>query len=127
MDRADKYRIDVKVKTTYVENQSDPGSDRYVFAYTITIHNLGTVPARLLTRHWIITDGHNAVQEVQGDGVVGEQPYLPPGGTFKYTSGAIIPTPVGMMEGSYTMRADDGTEFRAEIPVFTLSTPRTLH
>lgn len=127
MDQAHKYRIDVKVKTTYVETQSDPGLDRYVFAYTITIHNLGTVPARLLTRHWIITDAYDKVQEVQGDGVVGEQPYLPPGGKFKYTSGTVIQTPVGMMEGSYQMRADDGTEFEAEIPVFTLSTPRTLH
>ena len=127
MDQVDKYRIEVSVKTTYVETQSDPELDRYVFAYTITIHNVGTVPAQLLTRHWVITDAHNKVQEVQGDGVVGEQPYLPPGGTFKYTSGTVIQTPVGMMEGRYQMRADDGTEFEAEIPLFTLSTPRTLH
>ena len=127
MPQSEKYRIDVDVETTYVETQSDPGTDRYVFAYTITIHNVGTVPARLLTRHWIITDANEKVQEVQGEGVVGEQPYLTPGGTFKYTSGTVIGTPVGTMGGSYQMRADDGTEFEAEIPVFTLSTPRTLH
>lgn len=127
MPQTDKYKIDVDVKTTYVETQSDPGIDRYVFAYTVTIHNVGTVPARLLTRHWIITDANEKVQEVQGEGVVGEQPYLPPGGTFKYTSGTVIGTPVGTMGGSYQMRADDGTEFEAEIPVFTLSTPQTLH
>ena len=127
MLQTEKYRIDVKVKTTYVETQSDPGLDRYVFAYTVTIHNVGTVPARLLTRHWVITDANEKVQEVQGDGVVGEQPYLPPGGTFQYTSGTVIGTPVGTMGGSYQMRADDGTEFEAEIPVFTLSTPQTLH
>ncbi len=125
--RPDKYRIDVKVKTAYVDSQSDPKTDRYVFAYTVTIHNLGSASARLLARHWIITDARNQVQEVKGDGVVGEQPYLPPGGTFEYTSGTVIPTPVGMMGGSYIMQADDGTEFKAEIPVFTLSTPRTLH
>lgn len=127
MSQADKYRIDVKVKTTYVETQSEPRLDRYVFAYTITIHNIGTVAARLLTRHWLITDAHDKVQEVQGDGVVGEQPHLRPGGKFEYTSGTVIGTPVGTMEGSYQMRADDGTEFEADIPVFTLSTPQTLH
>ena len=127
MVQSDKYRIDVSVKTAYIEKQSDPALDRYVFAYTVTIQNVGTIPARLLTRHWVITDADNKVQEVQGEGVVGEQPYLPPGGTFKYTSGTVIPTPVGVMGGSYQMRADDGTEFEAEIPVFTLSTPRTLH
>lgn len=127
MESTDKYRINVRVKSVYVETQSDPGLERYVFAYTVTIQNVGSVPARLLTRHWIITDADNQVQEVQGDGVVGEQPYLLPGGKFKYTSGTIIKTPVGVMEGSYKMRADDGTEFAAQIPVFTLATPRTLH
>lgn len=127
MPQTDKYKIDVDVKTTFIETQSDPGIDRYVFAYTVTIHNVGTVSARLLTRHWIITDANEKVQEVQGEGVVGEQPHLPPGGTFRYTSGTVIETPVGTMGGSYRMRADDGTEFEAEIPVFTLSTPQTLH
>lgn len=127
MRQHDKYHIDVKVETTYVETQSDPDLNRYVFAYTVTLHNTGTESAQLLTRHWIITDAHEKVQEVQGDGVVGEQPHLQPGGSYQYTSGTVIGTPVGMMGGSYQMRADDGTEFEAEIPTFTLSTPRTLH
>lgn len=122
-----KYRIDVSVRTAYLEEQSTPDSDRYVFAYTITIANSGTVPARLLTRHWIITDANEKVQEVRGEGVVGQQPYLAPGMTFEYTSGAILETPVGTMRGSYRMLADDGASFDAEIPVFTLSMPRTLH
>lgn len=122
-----KYRIDVSVRTAYLEEQSTPDSDRYVFAYTITIANSGTVPARLLTRHWIITDANEKVQEVSGEGVVGQQPYLAPGMTFEYTSGAILETPVGTMRGSYRMLADDGASFDAEIPVFTLSMPRTLH
>ena len=123
----DKYRIDVRVETAYVDKQSDPGLNRYVFAYTVTIRNAGSVSARLLTRHWIITDADERVQEVQGDGVVGEQPYLSPGGTYQYTSGTVIGTPRGMMGGSYQMRADDGTEFEAEIPAFTLAAPMTLH
>lgn len=127
MQHGEKYSIDVRVETTYIENQSDPELDRYVFAYTITIENTGTVSAQLLTRHWIITDAHEKVQEVQGEGVVGEQPHLEPGGSFRYTSGTVIGTPVGTMGGSYQMRADDGTEFDAEIPLFTLSTPRVLH
>lgn len=123
----EKYRIDVQVESTYVETQSDPGLSRYVFAYTVTIQNKGSVPAQLLTRHWIITDAHDKVQEVQGEGVVGEQPNLQPGESYRYTSGTVIGTPVGTMGGSYQMRAEDGTEFEAEIPEFTLSTPRTLH
>ncbi|MFQ5993462.1 MAG: Co2+/Mg2+ efflux protein ApaG [Acidiferrobacterales bacterium] len=127
MNESMKYRIDVSVRTAYLEEQSTPDSDRYVFAYTITIANSGTVPARLLTRHWIITDANEKVQEVRGEGVVGQQPYLAPGMTFEYTSGAILETPVGTMRGSYRMLADDGASFDAEIPVFTLSMPRTLH
>lgn len=123
----DRYEFDVQVKTAYVEAQSDPGANRYVFAYTITIRNTGTVAAQLLTRHWLITDANSQVQEVRGDGVVGEQPHLPPGASFQYTSGAVIETPVGTMEGSYQIRADDGTEFSAPVPVFTLCVPRTLH
>ncbi|MDH3639072.1 MAG: Co2+/Mg2+ efflux protein ApaG [Gammaproteobacteria bacterium] len=123
----EKYRIDVKVKTAFVEAQSDPLADRYVFAYTITITNVGTVAAQLVTRHWIITDANDKVQEVQGEGVVGEQPHLVPGTSFQYTSGAVLETPVGTMGGSYQMIAEDGTEFDAEIPGFTLSVPRTLH
>lgn len=127
MESPDKYRIDVRVETAYVDKQSDPGLNRYVFAYTVTIRNSGSISARLLTRHWIITDADEKIQEVQGDGVVGEQPYLSPGGTYKYTSGTVIGTPLGMMGGSYQMRADDGTEFEAEIPAFTLAAPMTLH
>ena len=123
----DKYRIDISVKTAFLADQSAPETNRYVFAYTITIANVGSVPARLLTRHWIITDANNKVREVRGEGVVGEQPYLAPGMSFEYTSGAIIETPVGTMRGSYQMVADDGAAFDAPIPEFTLSMPRTLH
>jgi ApaG protein len=123
----DKHSIEVTVKTTYVPAQSAPDSNRYVFAYTVTITNAGDLPARLLTRHWIITDANQKIQEVRGEGVVGEQPYLVPGMTFEYTSGTILETPVGVMRGSYQMEADDGTRFDAEIPAFTLSVPRTLH
>ncbi|HHO69036.1 MAG TPA: Co2+/Mg2+ efflux protein ApaG [Gammaproteobacteria bacterium] len=124
---SDTYNIEVQVETQYVEEQSLPDQDRYVFAYTITISNRGNIPARLLTRHWIITDANNKVQEVKGEGVVGEQPHLQPGEQFRYTSGTIIETPVGSMRGSYQMIADDGVEFDAQIPPFTLSIPRTLH
>ncbi len=127
MAESSKYRIDVSVKTAYLADQSAPEMQRYVFAYTITIANIGTVPARLLTRHWIITDANNKVQEVRGEGVVGQQPYLEPGMRFEYTSGAILETPVGTMHGSYQMVADDGAAFDAPIPQFTLSMPRTLH
>jgi len=122
-----KHNIQVDVQTFYVEEQSDPVDERYVFAYTITILNQGTVSARLLTRHWIITDSNGHIEEVRGDGVVGEQPYLRPGEGFRYTSGAILKTPVGSMQGSYQMIADDGSAFDADIPVFTLAIPRTLH
>lgn len=126
---ADKsvYNIKVAAKSFYLEEQSVPEQDRYVFAYTITIRNEGSVPAKLLTRHWIITDSNGKVEEVRGEGVVGEQPYLRPGEGFQYTSGAVIETPVGSMRGSYQMQADDGMGFDADIPAFTLSVPRTLH
>jgi ApaG protein len=121
------YSIQVEVETQYVEEQSLPDQDHYVFAYTITIYNSGSVPARLLNRHWIITDANNRIQEVKGEGVVGDQPHLKPGEQYRYTSGTMLETPVGTMRGSYQMRADDGVEFDAEIPSFTLSMPRTLH
>ncbi len=123
----DSYKIQVEVETLYVEEQSLPDQDHYVFAYTITIYNDGSVPARLLNRHWVITDANNKVQEVKGEGVVGEQPYLKPGEHYRYTSGTMLETPVGTMSGSYQMIADDGVEFDASIPAFTLSMPRTLH
>jgi ApaG protein len=122
-----RHRIHVSASTQYLSNQSQPDHGRYVFAYTITISNTGTVPARLLTRHWIITDANDKVQEVGGEGVVGQQPYLAPGMSFEYTSGAMIETPVGIMRGSYQMIDDDGSTFSTEIPQFTLSVPRTLH
>lgn len=127
MDQKQAHNIKVAAQSFYIEEQSDPEQDRYVFAYTITIRNEGSVPAKLLTRHWIITDSNGQVEEVRGDGVVGEQPYLRPGEGFQYTSGAVLKTPVGSMKGSYQMLADDGITFDAEIPAFTLSVPRTLH
>jgi ApaG protein len=121
------YKIDIEVETHYIEEQSLPDEERYVFAYTITIRNSGTIPAKLLNRHWVITDGNGKTQEVRGEGVVGEQPHIGPGDYFRYTSGTLLDTPVGTMQGSYSMIADDGNEFEAIIPVFTLSTPHTLH
>ena len=127
MAEGKKYHISVSVNTTYLEDQSDPTSDRYVFAYTVTIANAGNVAAQLISRHWIITDAENVAQEVKGLGVVGEQPLLRPGESFEYTSGTAMATPVGTMRGSYQMVAEDGNKFDAEIPVFTLSMPRVLH
>jgi ApaG protein len=106
---------------------SEPEEDRFVFAYTITLINRGTISAQLLSRHWIITDSDSQIEEVRGEGVVGEQPVLKPGEGFRYTSGAVIETPVGTMHGTYQMVAEDGKEFDAEIPRFVLSAPRTLH
>ena len=111
----------------YIPEQSSEEQDRYVFAYTITITNTGSIPAQLISRHWVITDASNSVQEVRGLGVVGEQPLLKPGESFEYTSGSAIATPVGMMKGSYQMVAEDGTKFDAQIAEFTLSMPRILH
>lgn len=122
-----RYHIDVSVKTNYIDEQSDPDADRYVFSYTVTIANDGDVAAKLLSRHWYITNANNEVQEVVGEGVVGEQPYLRPGEHFQYTSGTILETPVGSMHGSYQMVADDGTTFDAEIPPFGLSLPNLLN
>lgn len=119
--------IEVDVETLYVNSESDPDSNRYVFAYTVTIRNVGANPARLLTRHWVIRDANGRVQEVQGEGVVGEQPHLKPGEGFQYTSGTMLETSMGTMGGSYMLVADDGTEFSAPIADFLLSTPRTLH
>ena len=127
MNEDDRHQIRVSVRSQYIPEQSQPDGQRYAFAYTITITNEGTIPAKLLRRHWVITDAAEKVQEVRGDGVVGQQPYLMPGVSFEYTSGTILETPVGTMQGSYEMLADDGTVFDAEIPVFTLSAPRTLH
>jgi ApaG protein len=127
-DEIDKrYRIDVKAATHYLPEQSDPNGDRYTFAYTITIRNGGAIPAKLLNRHWIVTDANGQTQEVRGAGVVGEQPHLRPGETFEYTSGTQIATPLGSMHGSYGMLADDGTRFEAVIPPFSLGDRSGLH
>ena len=124
---SDKYHFLVDAQPQYLPEQSDEQASRYVFSYTITIRNTGSVTARLISRHWFITDSNNDVQEVRGLGVIGEQPSLAPGESFEYTSGAAIPTPVGTMRGSYQMLAADGTRFDATIPEFTLSVPRILH
>jgi len=121
------HRISVEAKVSYIEQQSDPANHRYVFAYTMTITNTGTVAARLISRHWIITDSNDQVQEVKGEGVIGEQPLLQPKQSFQYTSGTAIATPVGTMRGSYQMLGEDGVQFDAAIPGFTLAVPRTLH
>ncbi len=127
MSNEDRYALTIQVATAYIEAQSDPNQDRYVFAYTIHMQNTGTVAAQLLSRHWIITDANSKEQHVRGAGVVGETPYLQPGQSYEYTSGTLLPTPVGTMHGSYRMLADDGEYFDAPIPVFTLSIPRVLH
>lgn len=127
MDPDKRYEITVTTRTEYVPEQSDEVQGRYVFAYTITIRNTGSVAARLVSRHWIITDANSHVHEVRGPGVVGETPLLQPSETYEYTSGAAILTPVGTMKGSYQMEAVDGTSFEATIPEFVLSMPRVLH
>ena len=121
------YAISVDVQPAYIAEQSDPMNNQYVFAYTVTIKNTGNIPAKLLTRHWIITDGDGETQEVKGDGVVGENPHLKPGENFRYTSGTMMKTPIGTMHGSYQMIADDGVSFDAEIPSFSLNVPKMLH
>ena len=123
----DRHRIKIDVVTEYIEGQSDPDEHRYAFAYTVTIVNEGAVSAKLISRHWIITDSDGKVQEVRGPGVVGEQPLIEPGQGFRYSSGAIIETPVGTMQGSYQMRAEDGFEFDAPIAAFRLAKPGMLH
>jgi len=119
--------IQVNTRPQYLPEQSDPESQRYVFAYTITIENTGSIPAQLISRHWIITDGDGSIQEVRGLGVVGEQPLLQPGERFQYTSGCVLASPVGSMRGSYQLVTPDGRQFEAEIPEFTLAIPRVLH
>lgn len=127
MTRPNPALIKVDVATRFLDEQSAPDDYRYVFAYTIRIHNAGPVSAQLVARHWLITDANGKVQEVRGEGVVGEQPLLRPGDEFQYTSGAVLETSVGTMQGSYEMRSADGAHFEAPIAPFTLSVPRTLH
>lgn len=121
------YELTVTVRTQYLENESDPERSRYVFAYAITIKNTGQVAAQLISRHWVITDANNHVEEVRGLGVVGHQPLLRPGEQFEYTSGAALKTPQGSMRGEYFCVAEDGEQFEAKIAEFVLSLPRTLH
>ena len=127
LKETDDNHIKVNVKTRYIAEQSSPEDERFVFSYNVTLYNAGSAAAKLMTRHWIITDANGNVQEIHGEGVVGEKPYLRPGESFEYTSGTVLETPVGSMQGSYQMVTDDGRPFDAEIPAFTLALPNTLH
>jgi ApaG protein len=122
-----RYKVDVSVVTRFLPEQSQPDENRFAFAYTVTIHNNGELPAKLLTRHWVITDGDGHVQEVRGAGVVGQQPLIDPGASHTYTSGTVMATRVGSMQGSYQMVADDGKRFDAIIAPFRLAVPGSLH
>ncbi len=123
----DSPRVCIQVQSVYVESQSIPEEERYVFAYTITIRNLGRFNVQLLSRYWLITNSNGRQTEVQGEGVVGEQPLIPPGGEFQYTSGAILETPLGTMEGHYEMVDHQGQPFQTAIPVFRLAIPTLIH
>ena len=127
MENNKPHGIIIQTQVKYLPDQSDETDDRFVFSYTISISNLGNMAARLISRHWVITDAYNHVQEVRGQGVVGEQPMLQPNQSFEYTSGTVLATQVGTMRGSYQMRGDDGSDFEVEIPEFVLSVPRVLH
>jgi ApaG protein len=122
-----RYHIDVSVDTRFLAEQSSPEQGRYAFAYTITVHNRGKVPARLVSRHWVITDGNGKVEEVRGAGVVGQQPLIDVGKSHTYSSGTLMATKVGTMQGSYQMLAEDGTQFDAIIAPFRLAVPGALH
>ena len=123
----DTPRVCVHVQSVYIASQSDPENDRYVFAYTITIRNLGRTAVQLLGRYWLITNGNGRETEVQGEGVIGEQPLIEAGSEFQYTSGAVIETPMGTMQGHYEMIDSEGEAFRVEIPVFRLAIPTQIH
>jgi ApaG protein len=127
MAEAKKYAFSVSVQTAYLQDQSSVDDSKYAFAYTVTISNVGSVAAQLISRHWIITDANNHVQEVKGLGVVGAQPLLQPNEAFEYTSGTLLPTPIGSMRGTYKIVAEDGTLFDAVIEPFTLAVPKMLN
>jgi ApaG protein len=127
MGKNDPHGINIQTQVNYLPEQSNEADNRFVFSYTITISNIGVAPAKLISRHWIITDANNNTQEVRGQGVVGEQPLINPSQSFEYTSGTVLATQVGTMRGSYKMQADDGGQFDVEIPQFVLSVPRVLH
>lgn len=119
--------IDVEIESFYLPKQSEPSESRFVFGYTISIKNTSDKPVKLLKRHWLITDANENTQEVNGIGVVGEQPYLQPNEIYQYTSGSVIETPIGCMQGSYKMISNDGAEFEVVVPAFSLSKPHILH
>jgi ApaG protein len=123
----DTPRVCVQVQSVYIASQSVPTEERYVFAYTITIRNLGRIPVQLLGRYWLITNGNGREIEVQGKGVIGEQPHIEPGGEFQYTSGAVLETPMGTMQGHYYMIDSAGEELRVDIPVFRLAIASHIH
>ncbi|MGV8933828.1 MAG: Co2+/Mg2+ efflux protein ApaG [Gallionellaceae bacterium] len=127
MENNSDYKIEIVAMVKYIEDQSNEADNRYVFSYSITISNNGDSTVQLLSRHWVITDANNQVQEVRGQGVVGEQPVIKPGQGFGYTSGTVLSTPVGTMTGSYQMVTEDGKKFEVTIPQFVLSVPRVLH
>ena len=127
MENQKPQHIHIEVDSEFVPDQSDKSQQRFVFAYHVTIKNDGKVPAQLLSRHWVITDGNERVQEVRGEGVIGEQPTIRPGERFEYTSGAVLETPVGSMHGTYEMVDDSGEMFRARIPIFTLASPNAIN
>ena len=127
MTDSKKYAFEVSVETAYLLDQSSPDDNKFAFSYTVTIANIGNISAQLISRHWIITDANNHVQEVKGLGVVGAQPLLQPGQQFEYTSGTLLATPVGAMRGTYKIVAEDGNFFDAVIEPFTLAVPRVLN
>jgi len=122
-----EFTIRISVNTAYLATQSQPEKDRFAFSYTISIENCSTISTQLLSRHWVITDANETVQEVVGDGVVGEQPHIAPGEKYTYSSGTVLETQVGTMEGTYTMRSEDGNVFEVPIPMFSLTRPQSLH
>ena len=122
-----RYNIDVSVVTRYLPEQSQPEQNRFAFAYTFTVSNNGELPAKLLSRHWVITDGDGRVQEVRGAGVIGQQPLIEAGASHTYSSGTVMATRVGIMQGSYQMLAEDGKRFDALIAPFRLAVPGSLH
>ncbi|OQP34365.1 MULTISPECIES: Co2+/Mg2+ efflux protein ApaG [Pantoea] len=124
---SESARMSIQVQSLYIASQSSPEEERYVFAYTITIRNLGRTAVQLLGRYWLITNGNGRETEVQGEGVVGEQPFIAPGSEFQYTSGAIIETPMGTMQGHYVMQDEEGETFNIDIPVFRLALETHIH
>lgn len=126
-DILENHDIKIRVKSTYLDEQSQPDRSRFAFAYSITIENNSDTPAQLISRHWIITDTKNNIQDVKGDGVIGKQPRIMPRESFSYTSAAVIETTAGTMEGSYKMQRDNGENFIVTIPTFSLTKPQALH